>query len=127
MKMIWAIIRSRSVQRVIDALEKTGITAITRIGINDGDHQPEILPGPPASCTKSREMLMIGLSEHDVPKAVIAIRTAAKADLREIPYGGDKPNGKIFITYVEDFYTIRIAPKDGAPLQHEKDHCHYPE
>ncbi|MCK9580574.1 MAG: P-II family nitrogen regulator [Methanoregula sp.] len=127
MKMIWVIIQSRSVQRVIEALEKTGITAITRIGVNDSDSEPEILPGPPGSCGRSREMLMIVLSEHDVAKAVIAIRTAAKADLRETPESGDLPNGKIFVTYVEDFYTIRIAQKDGATIQHEKDHCHYPE
>jgi nitrogen regulatory protein PII len=127
MKMIWVIIPSRSVQKVIDALEKTGITAITRIGVNDHDSEPEVLPGPPDTCGRSREMLMIVLSEHDVAKAVIAIRTAAKADLKETPDGGDLPHGKIFVTYVEDFYTIRIAQKEGGAQLYEKDHCNHPE
>ena len=126
MKMIWAVIRSSAVQRVIEALEKTGITAVTRIGVSRNDREPKTPAGLPCGASKAEEMLMLVLSEHDVAKAVIAIRAAAKAGLKETPEAGDLPRGKIFVTYVEDLYTIRVGQKDGGALLYENNHRNHP-
>ncbi|PKL70280.1 MAG: nitrogen fixation protein NifD [Methanomicrobiales archaeon HGW-Methanomicrobiales-1] len=109
MKMIWALIRSESVQLVIDALEKTGIHAMTRINVAGPIRELGLPAGSISSAEMSKEMLMFVLADCDVAKAVVAIRTAAKNCLKNYPDTGKTGNGKIFITYVEDFYTLRTG------------------
>lgn len=111
MKMIWAIIQSESCPMVIDALEKAGIHAMTRMDVT-GHHKGPGTPRVSVEYTEMpKEMLMIVLADHDVAKAVIAIRTAARTWLKDASDEKNCTNGKIFVTYVEDYYTIRIAQK----------------
>jgi nitrogen regulatory protein PII len=111
MKMIWAIIQSESCPMVIDALEKAGIRAMTRMDVTGYNKDPGIPAVSIGYTEMPKEMLMIGVADNDVARAVIAIRTAAKTWLKEVSDVKNPINGKIFVTYVEDFYTIRIAQK----------------
>ncbi len=109
MKMIWALIRSESVQRVIDALEKIGVHTMTRINVAGPIRELGLPAGSISNADRSKEMLMFVLADCEVAKAVVAIRTAARTCLKNYPDAGTTGYGKIFITYVEDFYTLRTA------------------
>jgi nitrogen regulatory protein PII len=111
MKMIWALLRSESVQPVIDSLKKTGIYGLTRMNptkeIMNPANQEETVP----DTAMLTETIMIVLPDNDVAKAIIAIRTAVKASIKtDRPGKNDDEctvNGRIFVTYVEDYYTMR--------------------
>ena len=106
MKMIWAIIRPEYSQKVIDALEKIGISAMTRLHVTG--HGAEI--GITANYSEiPKEMLMLVLPDIDVARAVKIISTVAKTWQKENPRHGVVGDGKIFVTYVDDAYTIRTA------------------
>jgi nitrogen regulatory protein PII 1 len=129
MKMIWAILRSESIPPVIDALRRAGIYRMTRmIGTGYG-REPDIPDDSIRYTEKPREILMVVLADRFVAKAVIAIRTAAKAQTKiegiDSPDDGITKYGKIFVTYVEDCYAIRSVRKNTS--EHEEDYCHYQE
>jgi len=109
MKMIWALIRSESVQRVIDALEKIGVHTMTRINVAGPIRELGLPAESITSADRSKEMLMFVLADCDVAKAVVAIKTAVKTCLNNYPDTGKTGSGKIFITYVEDFYILGTA------------------
>ncbi|MFZ1898018.1 P-II family nitrogen regulator [Methanoregula sp.] len=109
MKMIWAIIRPEYSQKVIDALEKTGISAMTRLNVTGHGTEMGITAGMVNYSEIPKEMLMLVLPDIDVARAVRIISTMAKTWQKENPGLGAIGDGKIFVTYVEDAYTIRTA------------------
>ncbi len=109
MKMIWAIIRPEYSQKVIDALEKTGISAMTRLHVTGHGAEIGITAGSVNYSEIPKEMLMLVLPDIDVARAVKIISTMARTWQKENPGHGAVGDGKIFITYVEDAYTIRTA------------------
>lgn len=107
MKMIWAVIRPELVQRVVEGLDRAGISAMTRIHAPGagGEHAPLSFTPP----DHPREILMIAVPDHEVAKAVTAIRNHARLG---VPGGPDQEsdiNGKIFITHIDESFTIRTA------------------
>ncbi|HVP96902.1 P-II family nitrogen regulator [Methanoregula sp.] len=121
MKMIWAIIRPEYSQKVIDALEKTGISAMTRLHVTGHGAEIGIMAGHVNYSEIPKEMLMLVLPDIDVAHAVKIISTMAKTWQKENPGLGAVGDGKIFVTYVEDAYTIRTAEKrrsaPGLPVK----------
>ncbi len=109
MKMIWAIIRPEYSQKVIDALEKTGISAMTRLHVTGHGTEMGITAGMVNYSEIPKEMLMLVLPDIDIARAVRIISTMAKTWQKENPGLGAIGDGKIFVTYVEDAYTIRTA------------------
>ena len=109
MKMIWAIIRPEYSQKVIDALEKTGISAMTRLNVTGHGTEMGITAGMVNYSEIPKEMLMLVLPDIDIARAVRIISTMAKTWQKENPGLGAIGDGKIFVTYVEDAYTIRTA------------------
>ncbi len=109
MKMIWAIIRPEYSQKVIDALEKTGISAMTRLHVTGHGAEIGITAGHVNYSEIPKEMLMLVLPDIDVAHAVKIISTTAKTWQKENPGHGSVGDGKIFVTYVEDAYTIRTS------------------
>ncbi len=109
MKMIWAIIRPEYSQKVIDALEKTGISAMIRLHVTGHGAEIGITAGSVNYSEIPKEMLMLVLPDIDVARAVKIISTMARTWQKENPGHGAVGDGKIFITYVEDAYTIRTA------------------
>ncbi|MFA5331046.1 MAG: P-II family nitrogen regulator [Methanoregula sp.] len=117
MKMIWAVIRSDAVQSAIESLRKLGIKGITRMNVLDGT-VPTAGPAgvEPVPDESSREMLMVVLADHEVGKAVSAIRAASKLCGNDKPVLPGRASGKILITYVEEFFTIRPSRKGSGPV-----------
>jgi nitrogen regulatory protein PII 1 len=114
MKMIWAIIRPEYSQKVIDALEKIGISAMTRLHATGHGAEMGITAGLVNYSEIPKEMLMLVLSDIDAAHAVKIISTTAKTWQKENSGHGAVGDGKIFVTYVEDAYTIRTAECRGT-------------
>ena len=82
---------------------------MTRINVAGPIRELGLPSGSISNADISNEMLMFVLADSEVARAVIAIKTAAKTCLNNYPDAIKTGNGKIFITYVEDFYTLRTA------------------
>jgi nitrogen regulatory protein PII 1 len=92
MKMIRAVIRPEAVDKVADNLEAGGFTALTRIEV--GNVVYDNLP---------KTMLMLVVDDDQMEKAVGIIEDSART--------GNIGDGKIFITSVEEAYTIRTGQR----------------
>jgi nitrogen regulatory protein PII 1 len=115
MKMIWAVIRPESTQRVINALDTAGIAGITRLHVTGHGKEMGITSGAVHYTEIPKEMLMIVVPDGKVAKTVRIIRAEAKTGAKNTP--GESStigDGKIFITYVEDTFAIRAAGKAGG-------------
>jgi nitrogen regulatory protein PII 1 len=115
MKMIWVIIHAESTQMVIEALEKAGIHAMTRMDVTGYEKEPGIAKGSIGYTKKSKEMLMIVLSDFNVARAVTVIRNVTKNSMKNHPVADPSDKSRIFVTYVEDSYTIRTAETLADP------------
>ena len=103
MKMIKAIIRPEKAEKVEDSLAEQGYVSLTKWdilgrgkqkGLNvDGVHY-DVLP---------KTMIMIATEDKNVDEIVDIITKSA--------YTGHFGDGKIFITSVDDAYTIRTGIK----------------
>jgi nitrogen regulatory protein PII 1 len=114
MKMIWAVIRPESAQRVIKALDTAGIGGMTRLHVTGHGREMGITLGAVHYTEIPKEMLMIVVSDNDVAKTVMIIRAEAKTASKSAPGEGTIGDGKIFITYVDDAFAIRTAGKSGG-------------
>jgi len=114
MKMIWAVIRPESAQRVINALDTAGIGGITCLHVTGHGKEMGITLGAVHYTEIPKEMLMIVVPDSDVAKTVMIIRAEAKTTSKCAPGEGTIGDGKIFITYVEDTFAIRTAGKAGG-------------
>ena len=114
MKMIWAVIRPESAQKVIKALDDAGIGGMTRIHVTGHGKEMGITLGSVHYSEIPKEMLMIVVPDSDVAKTVLLIRSEAKSVQKSGSAEGTIGDGKIFITYVEDTFAIRTAGKPGA-------------
>lgn len=110
MKMIRAIIRPESVQPVINALEKIGIDAMTRMSVTGRGKEMGITLGAIRYTEIPKEMLMMVVPDYVVAKTITVIRTAAKTS-NAMGHTGNIGDGKIFVTDVEEQYSIRESEK----------------
>ncbi|MCX6690510.1 MAG: P-II family nitrogen regulator [Methanoregula sp.] len=111
MKLIRAIIRSESTPRVIEALEKNSIFAMTRMNVTGRGKEMGITQGSIRYTEMPKEMLMIVLPDDVVTKAVRVIETAARTGKKDYPAAGNPGDGKIFVSDVEESRTIRTGEK----------------
>jgi nitrogen regulatory protein PII 1 len=110
-KLIRAIIRPESTQRVIEALEKNSIYAMTRTNVTGHGKEMGITRGSVRYTEIPKEMLMIVLPDDAVTKAVRVIETAARTGTKDYPAAGNVGDGKIFVSDVEESHTIRTGEK----------------
>jgi len=103
MKMIRAVIRPEAVDRVADGLEAGGFTALTRIEVFGRGKQKGIKVGNVVYDNLPKTMLMVVVGDDEMEKAVGIIEDAART--------GNIGDGKIFITSVEEAYTIRTGQR----------------
>jgi len=111
MKLIRAIIRPESTPRVIEALEKNSIYAMTRMNVTGRGKEMGITQGSIRYTEIPKEMLMIVLPDDAVTKAIRMIETAAKTSAKDYSTAGNPGDGKIFVTDVEESHTIRTGEK----------------
>jgi len=117
MKMIWAVVRPESAEIVIAALEDAGISSMTRIHVTGHGKEMGITAGLARYTEIPKEMLMLVLPDNDIAKAITIIKNAARTGPKANPDAGIIGDGKIFVTYVEDTYTIRTAEKTSVQKQ----------
>jgi nitrogen regulatory protein PII len=112
MKMIWAVISKEFTERVIEALDRAGIGAMTRLQVT-GPYQDTLLLDQP-NPDKPREVLMIAVPDAEVAKTVMVIRAHARPEEAGRHNAEPATAGKIFVTYIDESFTIRTAGKTGA-------------
>jgi len=103
MRMIRAIIRPEAVDKVADSLEAGGFTALTRVEVFGRGKQKGIKVGNVVYDNLPKTMLMLVVGDDDVEKAVKIIEDSART--------GNIGDGKIFVTTVEEAYTIRTGAR----------------
>ena len=103
MKMVRAVIRPEAVDKVADSLEAGGFTALTRVEVFGRGKQKGIKVGNVVYDNLPKTMLMLVVGDDDLEKVVKIIEGAART--------GNIGDGKIFVTSVEEAYTIRTGQR----------------
>ncbi len=103
MKMVRAIIRPEMVDKVADSLEAGGFTALTRMDVFGRGKQKGIKVGNVVYDNLPKTMLMVVVDDEKVESAVKIIEDSART--------GNIGDGKIFVTSVEEAYTIRTGAR----------------
>ncbi|HPY92569.1 nitrogen regulatory protein p-ii [hydrocarbon metagenome] len=101
--MIRAVIRPEAVDKVADSLETGGFTALTRIEVFGRGKQKGIKVGNVVYDNLPKTMIMLVVDDDSVEKSVKIIEDSART--------GNIGDGKIFISSVDEAYTIRTGQR----------------
>ena len=107
MLMIRSIVRPEKVDNVLAALMDAGFPGITKMSVVGRGKQRGIKIGDITYDEIPKEMLMIVVHNSDKDFALKAIMQAARSGEK-----GSFGDGKIFITEVEEVYTISTGNKE---------------
>jgi nitrogen regulatory protein PII 1 len=107
MLMIRAIIRPEKVDGVLERLMDEGFPAVTRINVSGRGKQRGIRIGDITYDEIPKEMLMMVVSDEDKELIVRTIITTARSGEK-----GAFGDGKIFISPVEEVYTVSSGVKE---------------
>ncbi len=103
MKVLRAIIRPEKTDEVVESLEKAGFPALTKMDVFGRGKQKGIQIGSAVYDELAKTMLMVVVKDEDAAKAEDAIIKAGKT--------GNYGDGKIFVSPVDEAYTIRTGEK----------------
>jgi nitrogen regulatory protein PII 1 len=103
MKMIRAVISPEAVDKVADSLETGGFTALTRIEVFGRGKQKGIKVGNVVYDNLPKTMIMLVVDDDSVEKSVKIIEDSART--------GNIGDGKIFVSSVDEAYTIRTGQR----------------
>lgn len=103
MKMIRAIVRPEAADGVTEGLAEAGFFSLTKINVFGRGKQKGITAGTIHYDELPKTMIMIVVENKDVDEVIKLIKYKA--------YSGNFGDGKVFITTVEDVYTIRTGIK----------------
>jgi len=103
MKMIRAIVRPEKAEDVVDALAAAGYVALTKMDVVGRGKQKGIQVGSIYYDELPKVMLMLVTEDENVAEIVEIINHAA--------YTGNFGDGKIFVSPVEEAYTIRTGSR----------------
>jgi nitrogen regulatory protein PII 1 len=101
MKMIRAFIRPEKEQEVVLALEGAGYPSLTKMPVFGRGKQKGLQVGPVHYDELPKMLVMMVVSDGDVEKVMAIIQEKAKTG-----FVGD---GKIFISPVDNAYTVRTG------------------
>lgn len=101
MKMIRAIIRPTRESEVIDKLESEGFVSMSKMEVYGRGKQRGITVGDVHYDELVKTMLMLVVEDDNVRKACEIIQNSART--------GHAGDGKIFISPVEESYTVRTG------------------
>lgn len=107
MLMIRAIVRPEKVDRVLEQLMDEGFPAVTRINVSGRGKQRGIRIGDITYDEIPKEMLMMVVPDGDKELVVRTIITTARSGEK-----GAFGDGKIFISPVEEVYTVSSGVKE---------------
>ena len=103
MKLIKAIVRPEKVDDVVDALEKAGYPAFTKLNTVGRAKQGGLQVGEIYYDELPKTLLLLAVSSDEVDEVVGVIKSSALT--------GNFGDGKIFIQPLEESYTIRTGEK----------------
>jgi len=103
MKMIRAIVRPEAADDVTEGLEGAGLFSLTKINVFGRGKQKGITVGSTHYDELSKTMIMLVVEDQSVDEVVKLIKCKA--------YTGNYGDGKIFITPVEDVFTVRTGDR----------------
>lgn len=106
MLMIKAIVRPEKVSQVLKALFEAGYVAVTKMPVAGRGKQRGIKIGNITYDELPKEMIMMVIKDEDKDYAINAIMDAARTE-----GGGAYGDGKIFVSPVEEAYTISSGKK----------------
>jgi nitrogen regulatory protein PII 1 len=101
MKMIRAIVRPEAADSVADALAEAGFFSLTKINVFGRGKQKGITVGATHYDELAKTMILIVTEDHDEDAVLKLIKCKA--------YTGNFGDGKIFITAVENAFTVRTG------------------
>ena len=107
MQMIRSIVRPEKVGPVMKALFEAGYVAVTRIPVSGRGKQRGIKIGNITYDELQKELLIVVVEDNDKDFAVTTILEAARTG-KEGAFG----DGKIFISPVDEAYTISRGSKE---------------
>jgi nitrogen regulatory protein PII 1 len=106
MKMIRAVIRPEKENEVVEALAKAGFPALTKMDVTGRGRQQGIQVGSALYEELAKVQLLLVVDEDKADEAVKTLLATAKT--------GNFGDGKIFVTDVEETYTIRTGKKEAS-------------
>lgn len=115
MKLIRAIIRPETTQRVIAALEHVDIYGMTRMNVTGRGREMGISVGEMRYTEIPKEMLMIEVPDQNVAKTVSTIMNSARTTSTKSMSSGSPGDGKIFVSDVVASFTIRTGQQHEGP------------
>ena len=104
MKMIRTIIRPEKEQAVTEKLEAAGIPGLTKVDVLGRGKQKGIQVGATVYDELAKSMIMVVVQDNLLEAAINAIQEGA--------HTGNFGDGKIFVTPVEQAYTIRTGKSE---------------
>jgi nitrogen regulatory protein PII 1 len=107
MYMLRAIVRPEKSPAVLKSLFDAGFPAVTKLPVFGRGKQRGLKVGSVTYDELPKEMLMLVISDKDKDFVVETIINAARSD-----EGGQFGDGKIFVTPVEEAYTISSGFKE---------------
>lgn len=99
MKMIRAVVRPEKAENVAESLAAGGFPAMTKMEVYGRGKQRGITVDEIHYEELPKTMIIMVVEASDVPTVIACIKTSART--------GHYGDGKIFVTDVEDTYTIR--------------------
>ena len=103
MKMIRAIVRPEAADDVTEGLAEAGFISLTKIPVFGRGKQKGITVGSVHYDELPKTMIMIVIEDPDVEEVLKIIKYKA--------YTGNFGDGKVFITSVENAFTVRTGVK----------------
>jgi nitrogen regulatory protein PII 1 len=103
MKMIRAIIRPEAADTVSDGLSEAGFSSLTKIPVFGRGKQKGISVGSVHYDELPKTMLLIVVEDNSVEEVIKIIKYKA--------YTGNFGDGKLFVSSVEDAFTVRTGVK----------------
>ena len=109
MLMVRAIIRPEKVDGVLERLMDEGFPAVTKIGVSGRGRQRGIKIGEVTYDEIPKELLMMVVPDGDKDLLIDTVMSAARTGVK-----GAFGDGKIFVSPVEEVYTISSGIKETA-------------
>ncbi|MGQ0644752.1 MAG: P-II family nitrogen regulator [Elusimicrobiota bacterium] len=106
MKMIRAVIRPEKEESVVEALSKAGFPAVTKMDITGRGRQRGIQVGSALYEELAKVQLLLVVDDAKAAEAVQVVLQAAQT--------GNFGDGKVFVTPVEEVYTIRTGKREDS-------------
>ncbi|MBM7854311.1 nitrogen regulatory protein PII 1 [Desulfohalotomaculum tongense] len=103
MKMIRAVLRPEKTEEVVDALADAGYVALTKMDVVGRGKQKGIHVGSVYYDELPKVMIMLVAEDENVEQIIDIINRSA--------YTGNFGDGKLFISPVQEAYTVRTGAK----------------